>query len=388
MRFDRSNMTSNVRPLVVAVSLLVGSVAVNAADDVRECFVWFGTYTRGESQGIYAYRMNTATGRLTRAGVTTGIKNPSFLAIHPRGDFLYAVNEVAEGPKRSGAVSAYKIDRKTGALTFINRQSSGGGAPCHVVVDATGRCALVANYTGGNVAALPIRADGGLKPISSLVQHTGSGPTKRQKRPHAHSILIDATNRFAVAADLGTDELIVYRLDAAKGTLTRHSAAKVAPGSGPRHFAFHPGGKYGYVISELSLTATALRWDATKGKLEPFQTLPTISPAAERKGSTADLQVHASGRFVYGSNRGHDSIVVFAVDAATGRLRHVENEPTQGKTPRNFGLDPTGKWLLAENQSTGNVVVFRIDASTGKLEPAGHSIDVPSPVCAKFLPLE
>lgn len=369
-----------------------GISPLGAAAEGEELLVYIGTYTRGESEGIYILRMDLASGELAPSGVVRGVVNPSFLAIHPNRRFLYAVTEVGSfAGKRSGAVGAFSIQSDTGHLTLLNRELSGGGGPCHLVVDPTGRNVLVANYGGGSVAALPVRADGRLGPATAFIQHEGSSVNpRRQRGPHAHSINVDTTGRFAFAADLGLDEVLVYRLDAIRGTLTPHDppAAPVEPGSGPRHFALHPGGRFAYVINEMSSTVTAFAYDPRRGVLETLQTISTLPSGFEGTNSTAEVQVAPSGRFLYGSNRGHDSIAVFAIDAVKGTLTHVENEPTQGKTPRNFGIDPTGTYLLAGNQGSDTVVVFRIDPGTGELEATGHSARVPTPVCVKFLPVE
>ncbi len=355
-----------------------------------EMMVYVGTYTRGtKSEGIYRCKLNLATGALQSLGVAARVDNPSFLALHPSGRFLYCVNEVGdfEGTP-AGAVSAFAISATDGSLRLLNQQSSGGAAPCHIVVDRSGRHLLVANYTGGSVASLPIGSDGQLGKITTLVQHEGSSITPRQKGPHAHSINLDAANKFAVAADLGLDRLLVYRFDAERGTLTANATPgiAVAPGSGPRHFAFHPNGRFGYVINELALTVTALAYNPQRGVFSELQTISTVPDDADRKGlSTAEIRVHPSGRFLYGSNRGHDSLAVYRIDADSGRLALVEIEPTGGRTPRNFFIDPTGTFLLAENQASGTIVVFRIDQERGNLAPTGHTIDIPAPVCIRML---
>jgi 6-phosphogluconolactonase len=353
-------------------------------------WVYVGTYTNGKSEGIYLLEMNLATGELTPRGVAAKVKNPSFLAIHPNRRFLYAVNEIAdfEG-KPAGGVAAFAIDAKTGMLTLLNQQPSGGPGPCHVVVDPSGKNVLVANYGGGSVASLPIDEEGRLEPAASVIQHQGASVNpSRQKEPHAHSINLDAKGRFAFAADLGVDKIFVYKFDAEKGTLTPNDppSAGVEPGSGPRHFAFHPQGKYAYVINEMSLTVTAFKYDAERGVLSAIQTISTLPPNTKGQGlSTAEVVVHPSGKFLYGSNRGHDTIAVFSIDESTGKLTRVENEPTQGRTPRNFAVDPTGKWLLAENQGSDTIVVFRVNPQTGELDATGARVEVPSPVCVRFL---
>ncbi len=354
-----------------------------------ELTVYFGTYTGGTSRGIYQSKLDLATGALTLPELAAETENPSFLAIHPSKQFLYAVGEVSQlGGKPTGSVSAFSIHPDTGKLSLLNQQASGGAGPCHLVVDGAGKNVLVANYNGGSVAALPIRADGKLGEATSTIQHKGSSLNpQRQKEPHAHSINLDPAGRFAVAADLGLDKVLIYRFDPVKGSLEPNAppSAAVKPGSGPRHFAFHPKGGHAYVINELNCTVTAFSFDAQKGALEEMQTHTTLPEPWKEGYSTAEVQIHPSGKFLYGSNRGHHSIAVFSIDGTTGKLTLVENEPTQGKTPRNFGIDPTGRYLLAANQDSDTVVVFRIDPATGRLDAAGHTAAVPKPVCVKFL---
>jgi 6-phosphogluconolactonase len=368
---------------------LVCIVALNLQAAPKQLLVYIGTYTKTEEQGIHWLKLEMATGKLTAMGKLAGQKNPSFLAIHPSKKFLYAVNEIGNYKgEKAGGVSAYSIDPKTGALTFLNQQSSKGGAPCHLVVDATGRNVLVANYTGGSVASLPISRKGRLRKASSFIQHKGSSVLKpRQAAPHGHSINVSPGNKFAVAADLGLDKVLVYGFNAKGGKLTPVGFTKVAPGAGPRHFAFHPNGKFAYVINEITLTVTAFGWDEAKGKLSELQTITTL-PVERGKGmSTAEVQVHPSGKFLYGSNRGHNTIAVFSIDGKTGKLKAIQHQSTLGKTPRNFGIDPTGKFLIAANQSSGDVFTFHINQDTGELKPTSHSVKVPMPVCVKFLDL-
>ncbi len=358
---------------------------------VDKMLVYIGTYTGEKSKGIYIYQLDRSSGALTSVGVMEGVTNPSFVAIHPNRRFLYAVTEIGDfRGKKSGGVSAFAIDSETGTLTLLNQQPSGGADPCHLVVDSQGKCVLVANYTGGSVAALSIQNDGRLERASSFIQHEGSSVNpRRQRGPHAHSINLDAANRFAFAADLGLDKVLVYRFDAANATLTPNDppSVSVEPGAGPRHFAFHPNGQFAYVINEIHCTVTAFRYDAKRGVLQTLQTLPTLPTGTDLKGkSTAEVQVHPSGKFLYGSNRGHDTIVAFRINPQSGKLTYVEHESTQGRTPRNFGIDPTGTFLLAANQSTDTLVVFRIDQSTGELKATGNKASVPTPVCVKMLP--
>jgi 6-phosphogluconolactonase len=351
--------------------------------------VYIGTYTGTKSKGIYAFRLETATGTLTPAGLVAETESPSFLAIHPNHRFLFAVNESFTGDK-SGGASAYAVDAQSGKLTFLNKQPTGGSGACHLVVDKSGKNLLVANYGGGSVAVLPIQADGRLEKASSFIQHQGSSVNpQRQKGPHAHSINLDAANRFAAVADLGLDKVLLYRFDPAKGSLAPNDppSASVKPGAGPRHFAFYPQGRYAYVINEIQSTVTAFAYDAARGTLSELQTLSTLPDNFAGTNSTAEVQVHPSGKFLYGSNRGHDSIAVYAINFETGRLSFVEHQSTQGKVPRNFGIDPTGNYLLAANQESDNIAVFRIDPKSGKLTPTGQVVEAPKPVCVKFLPV-
>lgn len=351
--------------------------------------VYFGTYT-GRSKGIYLGELDLKSGQLAVTGLAATTTSPSFLALHPTGKYLYAVNEVDRfAGQKGGSVSAYSIDAATGALTPLNQEASRGAAPCHVIVDSAGKNVLVANYTGGNVAVLPIAADGRLGPATGFVQHTGSSVnTSRQKEPHAHGMTLDAAGRFAFAADLGLDKVLIYRYDANAGTLTPNepAAGQAPPGSGPRHFVFHPSGRTAYVINELTSTVTAFRYDDATGALDPRQTLTTLPADFTKANSTAEVRVHPSGKFLYGSNRGHNSIAIFAIDPETGLLTVVGHEPTQGRTPRNFTIDPTGAYLLAANQESNTVVVFRIDAETGRLTATGSSAQVFAPVCVEIVP--
>ncbi len=353
-------------------------------------WVFVGTYTGGKSQGIYRFLMDPASGELTGGELAAEAANPSFLAVHPTRRFLYAVNEVGNyGGKRSGAVSAFALDPADGKLTFLNREPSGGADPCHLAVDAAGKHVLVANYAGGNAAVLPIAGDGRLGPVGCDVQHKGSSVNRqRQEAAHAHSINLDAANRFAVVADLGLDQVRVYRYDAATGTLTPNDPPFIAtaPGAGPRHFAFHPSAPFAYVINELGSTVIALGYDAAKGTFKPLQTISTLPAGFKGENGTAEVQVHPSGRFLYGSNRGHDSIAAFAIDPTSGTLTPIGIYSEGIKTPRNFGIDPTGTFLVVANQDSDSLVVFRIDPQTGALGPTGHKASVPVPVCVKFVP--
>lgn len=351
-------------------------------------YAYVGSYTDGRSDGLSIFRLDPSTGALTQVGVAGGLPSPSFLAIHPNKRALYAVNEVGSfGGKPGGAVSAYAIDRKTGALRPLNQESSVGAGPCHIIVDATGKCAIVANYGGGSATVLPIRADGALAPASDFVQHSGASVNpQRQEGPHAHSTTLDPANRVAFVVDLGLDKLMAYQLDARRGKLTPNAPpfAAVTAGAGPRHFAFHPNGKYAYVINELGNTITAFAYDAARGALRAVQALSTLPAGFTDTSYCADIHVSPTGRFVYGSNRGHDSIAIFKVDGRSGKLTPAGHQSTLGKWPRNFALDPTNQFLFAANQNSDDIVSFRMNATTGALAPTGLVTRVPKPVCVKF----
>jgi 6-phosphogluconolactonase len=379
-------------PGLIAVLLASMATSPTSAQDAPDRLrVYIGTYTGPKSKGIYLLEMDLKSGKLESKGLAGESANPSFLAIHPGRKYLYAVGETGSfDGKKTGSVAAFAIDAATGKLTLLNQQPSAGAAPCHIVVDKEGKNVLVANYSGGSVAVLPIAADGKLAEPSSVIQHQGSSVNKgRQSGPHAHSINLDSANRFAFAADLGLDKVLIYQYDADKGKLTPHTTpfAAVPPGSGPRHFAFHPSGRFAYVINEMLCTVTAFSHDSGEGALKEVQTITTLPVELKGGYSTAEVQVHPSGKFLYGSNRGHNSIAIFSIDSTTGKLTVVGHEPTQGSTPRNFGIDPTGAYLLAANQGSGNVVVFRIDPETGRLKATGQVAEVPSPVCVRFMPV-
>jgi 6-phosphogluconolactonase len=377
-------ITALARPaLLVALAALVATAVAAPADKADPIAVYVGTYTDGTSRGIYRFTFDPSTGAMTAPAVAVETKNPSFLALHPSGRFLYAVGEVSsfEGAK-SGAVSAFAIDARTGNLSLLNQQPSEGTGPCHLVVDKTGRNVLVANYGGGNVAVLPVGPDGRLKPASSVRAHEGSGPHQgRQEKPHAHGIYLDAAERFAFSPDLGADRIFVYRFDAAKGTLEPDGAVPLAPGSGPRHLAFHPAGKNLYAINELLSTITVFSYDPEKGTLATLQTIGTLPAGFSGTSWTAEVAVSPDGRFVYGSNRGHDSLAVFRVDEETGRLAAAGHVPVGGTTPRHFAIDATGRFVLAGHQGSGGIAVLRLDSKTGMPGPAGSPVKVDRPVC-------
>jgi 6-phosphogluconolactonase len=361
--------------------LLLAAVAaafLGAADNV----VYVGTYTGKGSDGIYAWRFDAATGALSELGLMGATTNPSFLALHPNGKFLYAVNETS-----AGSVTSFAIDAQTSKLTELNHVPSGGADPCHLVVDPTGHAVIVANYTGGSVSSFPLHPDGTMGNAATFLQHHGSSVNKaRQDAAHAHDVALSRDNRFAIICDLGMDKLMVYRFDPKTGALTANDPpfTRMRPGSGPRHFAFDASGKHGYAISELASTVTAFDWDASHGVLHALQTVSTLPADFKEKNTAAEIAIHPSGRFLYGSNRGHDSLAVFLIDPETGRLKPAGRFSTGGRTPRSFAIDPTGKWLLAANQDTGDIIEFRIDQKTGVLAPAGRRLQLSKPVCVLF----
>ncbi len=350
-------------------------------------YVYFGTYTRGKSEGIYVYSMDRSTGKLSLRHTVSGIRHPAFLAFHPNNRFLYAINEVTdfEGGS-SGGVSAFAVDRGSGALTLLNSQSSVGSGPCHLHVDRSGKYVMVANYAGGSVAVLPIADDGRLEPNSDFIQHEGSSVNrKRQEQAHAHSITPSPDNRFALVADLGMDKVVVYQLDEQAGKLTPHMSASVSPGAGPRHLDFHPDGRFVYLLNEIGSTVTVFAYDAEAGTLAEIETVSTLPANFSGSSHCAEIRVHPSGRFVYASNRGHDSIAMYSIDRESGRLTELGQESTRGRIPRNFNISPDGRFVMAVNQDSDNGVVFRVDESTGRLVFTGEEIEVPASVCIKFL---
>jgi 6-phosphogluconolactonase len=353
-----------------------------------ELLVYAGTYTSGKSEGIYLFRLNLTSGELKHVATTKGVKDPSFLALAPSRRYLYAVNEVEEfAGKKSGALSAFAVDQRTGELRLLNQQPSLGGAPCYVIVDRAGRFVLVANYAGGNVAVLPIRRDGSLGEATDVKQDLGSSiNAERQEGPHAHCIVLDSANRFAYACDLGTDKIMIFRFDGRRGKLIPNGSpwVQVKPGAGPRHLTFHPDGRFAYVINELHATVTAFAHNRAQGNLKGVQTIATLPADFTGADTSADIHVSPDGRFLYCSNRGHDSIAAFRIDPQNGKLTFIAHESTGGKTPRNFAIDPTGAFLLVANQNSDNIVTFRRDRKTGRLSATGHVAEVPSPVCLKF----
>jgi 6-phosphogluconolactonase len=360
---------------------------------MSELLVFVGTYTAATpdgSKGIYAARFDTTTGRLGALAVAAELANPSWVTLSHDRRFLYAVSEVGVADATgtpAGFVVAYSV-AADGRLTLLNRVSSGGADPCHLAIDRAGRTVAVANYTGGSTVSFRVGADGRLG-AATKDQHVGKGPNaQRQEAAHAHSVDFVADDRLLLSCDLGNDRVYVYRHDAGSGAIAAHDPPFVGlePGAGPRHLAVHPSGRYVYALAELSSHVAVFAWNPAAGTLVQRQSASTVPLGTPPSNSTAEIVVHPGGRFVYASNRGHDSIAVFSVDARDGRLTRLANTPTGGSTPRNFAIDPSGRWLLAANQRSNSIVTFAIDPSKGTLTPNGAKLAVPRPVCIAFVP--
>ncbi len=362
--------------------------------------VYIGTYTEpilfgtgkileGQGKGIYGYRLDVASGATAQCSLAEGVPNPSYLAFDPARRFLYAVNELKEFEGTpTGAVSAFAVDPASGELNFLNRQPTHGTDPCHLTVHQTGRYVLVANFMSGSVCVLPIQEDGSLGEATDVVQHQGSSVDPvRQSGPHAHAVTLDEAGRYVFVPDLGLDKLMIYTFDAERGKLEPNDEpwVEVTAGAGPRQVVMHPGGGYAYLINELNSTMTAFRYDRDSGRLREIQTLSTLPADFKGASTCAEVQIAPSGKFLYGSNRGHDSIVIYAIDQTNGRLRCIGHESTQGKSPRHFAIDPAGEFLLAANQDTDSIVIFRLDPASGELTATGQRAEVPTPVCVKFM---
>ena len=372
-----------------AAALFAGWTGPSAGAAPDAYRVYFGTMAKQAESGIYMALLDRQTGQLGNPVHVSRAPGAGFLAIHPDGQHLYSTgaNREFDGIP-TGVVNSFRITEPEGTLTDINSQPSGGPGACHLSIDPSGKNLLAANYAGGSCAVLPIRGDGALAPASSVRQHSGSSiHPKRQNKAFAHSVNCDPAGQFAIVADLGMDQLMIYRFDAASGTLTPNDPPFTAtePGGGPRHFTFHPSGKFAYANLELGSKVTAFRYDAVRGVLTAIQTLSTLPDTFDGLNSTSEILTSPDGRFLYVANRGHNSLALFSADPDDGRLTLLGHEPTRGETPRNFGIDPSGTWLIAANQKTGNAVVFRINRETGRLEFTGSEISIPSPSCVRFL---
>ncbi|MBK8811202.1 MAG: lactonase family protein [Acidobacteria bacterium] len=377
---------------LAAALMLTGNGRAQTKGKSRTMLLYVGTYTsKTKSEGIYVFRFDAATGNLQRLHIAKDVADPSYLTVSNDRKHLFAVNELVEyDGQKSGAVSAFAIDPETGDLTFLNKQPSLGGAPCFITTSNDRKFALVANYVGGNISVFPIEKDGRLGASVALARHSGSGPRKdRQAAAHAHSINLDPANRYAFAADLGIDRLMIYAFDSQTGQLKpndNQAYFQCKPGAGPRHFTFHPNGRLAFLINELDLSITSLSYDAERGTLKEIQTVPTLPANASTAGaSCADIHVSPDGKFLYGSNRGHNSIVAYRVYQTTGKLEYLGHATAGIKKPRNFAIVPDGRFLLVANQESDSIVVFRRDLKTGKLTSTGISTSVPAPVCLKFI---
>ena len=382
------------RAFSIAISGFILTIAMlTGAEGKKQTgyLIFVGSYTGPSSKGIYVYRFDPKTGKTEELGLAAETANPSFLTLDPSRRFLYAVNEISNfHNQHTGAISSFKVDPKTGKLTLLNQVSSAGAGPCFIAFDRTGKHLLAANYEAGSVAVFPILPDGRLGEATSSIQHSGHGADpERQEGPHPHWIGLSANNKFAVTTDLGLDRLFVYRFDRSAGSLAEAGAASFSlpPRSGPRHFTFDSTGKFGYLINEMSSTITALSFDQESGTLHEVQTISTLPKEFKGQNDTAEIAIHPSGKFLYGSNRGHDSIAVFAIDPKNGNLTNIQYVSSGGVKPRTFEIDPSGNYLFVANQISNKVVIFRVDRNTGRLTPSGDVLDVPSPVCVKFLAL-
>jgi 6-phosphogluconolactonase len=377
------------REVCLAAGAALTTVRNAQAQDRRD-LLYIGTYTGRGSRGIYAVEMDPETGALGEPKSAAETPNPSFLVFSRSGRHLYACNEIGDyNGEKTGSITAFRWEPGSGALKKINTQASKGASPCFVSLDTEGTHLLTANYSGGSVAVLPIRADGGLLEASSMVKHAGSSINKqRQEAPHAHSIQVSLDGKFALVPDLGLDKVHIYKYYAKEGMLAPHQehSLPAAPGAGPRHMAWHPSGRFVYVINELDSTIAVYSWDRDAGTGGKVQSVSTLPRGYADSSTCAEVVVHPSGRFVYGSNRGHDSIAVFSVEDATGMLSPLQHMPTGGRTPRGFVLHPSGRWLLAANQGSDNIHVFQLDIASGRLSATRHSAAVSMPVCLKFHP--
>ncbi len=376
-----------MRFTLVAVLFLVSSVSLMGAEPTHWLYV--GTYTGAKSKGIYRIGYHAPSGKLEKVELAAEVQSPSFLAIDAEKSRLYSVGEISDfGSRRSGAVSSFGLDKVTGALSPLSTVSSVGSGPCHINVDKSGKYVAVANYGGGSTAILPVGDDGKLGEAADFQQHKGSSVNKsRQEGPHAHSVNFSPDGKFLCVADLGLDKLLVYRFDGRKGKIALNDppAYDTKEGAGPRHFAFHPSGKYAYLLNEIDMTLEALAYDAAKGSFEKIAVISTKPDGPQKGESTAEVVVHPSGKFVYSSNRGHHSISVFSIDQANGKPERIQVAQGGIKTPRNFTLSPDGQFLLVANQDGDSIVVFAIDQETGKLTATGDSVAVPMPVCLRFV---
>lgn len=350
--------------------------------------VFISAFATGEKAGIHAFEFDVQAGALKPVHRTADVQNPFFLALSPNRKYLYSIHAKAFGGKEHEEVAAFELEGRTGKLKLLNRQSALGSAACYLDVDATGKMLVVANYTTGNVASLPIKSDGSLGEAAAMIQHVGSSvDASRQKEPHAHCFVVGPDNKFAFAADLGLDQVLSYRLDPATGKIAPHTQAfvRTPPGAGPRHLTFRPNGKQMYVINELKNSVTLFDYDTANGYLLERQTISTLPADFTGRTYCADLKITPNGKFLYGTNRGHDSIACYGL-ADDGQMSLIAIEPSLGKGPQNLAVLPGGDYLLCANMPGSNVIVFRIDQATGKISPVGDPVSLPSPSCIMLVP--
>jgi 6-phosphogluconolactonase len=375
--------------IILLYSLLTFILFFSQQANAGEVPVIIGTQTSGPNKGFSVARFDTSTGKLSAAKLLEEAIAPAFFVIHPDKRHLYTCNSVNNFQgQSSGSISAYSLDPATAKLSLLNQIPSGGAGPCYISLDNSGHYAFVANYSAGNVSVFAINSDGSIGPRTAFVQHTGKSIyPERQTSAHAHFIKADASNRYVFVADLGTDKVFIYKFDQKTGTLSASSPAfmQLTPGAGPRHIAFHPGGRFIYVINELSCTITAFAWDSKKGTANELQTIATLPSDFKGENTCAEIKIHPNGKFLYGSNRGHNSIAAFAIENMTGKLTFIEHVPTQGQKPRNFSFDPSLHWMIVTNIDSDNAVVFRINEITGRLTQTGEPVSVPNPYCIQFV---
>ena len=352
-------------------------------------YMFVGTYTTGKSKGIYVYKFNSKNGEVSYVSNTDSCTNPSFLSVSPNGKYLYAVNET--GRELPGHVSAFEFDKAKGKLSFLGQQLSGGDDPCFVTTDQSGHWVIVGNYSGGSLAAFPVNGDGSLEPYSQLIQHKGNSANKqRQEKAHVHATFFSPDYQYILAPDLGMDKVMVYQFNATNKKPLKAAAVPFmasAPGSGPRHIAFHPNKKFVYLVEEMSGTVKTFAYN--NGVLKPLQTIATHPDTFKGQPGSADIHISPDGKFLYASNRGDENnLAIFSIDVATGKLTSIGYQSIAGQQPRNFIIDPSGKYLLVANQKTNNIVVFKRDLHTGLLQTTLQQIEVPNPVCLQMLEKE
>lgn len=382
-------LSANFGSIIMGLALVCSQFLFSCSSPEKGVLVFAGTYTNNGSEGIYSFRFDTVTGEFTPIQLAAKTENPSFIAIDTKGEFLYAVNEVDNlNDTQAGAISVFSIDSESGKLNFLQSVSSLGKAPCHLSIDKSGKYILVANYNSGNFAVFPIKNDGTLGEKAALVQNEGTSVnTERQNGPHAHCIQVTGNNKFVMVADLGIDRIVINKFDVSTGGLTPGNPAFIAltPGDGPRHFSFSPTGNFLYVLNELTSTVSVFGFDPETAITAFKQTISTLPPNFAKANTAAEIVIDKKGKYLYVSNRGDNSIVVFSIDGEDGSLTFVDRVSSGGKTPRNFAIDPTGKWMLVANQDSDSIIFYRIDQETGRLIQTSKSIRISSPVCLRFV---